>query len=291
MIHITLRQLEIFAKVVKSGSTSQAAQQLALSQSAISSALSELENQLGVLLFDRPGKRLRVNEYGRLLYPRVLMLLEQAGEITQLFSDADGALRVFASSTIGNYILPEIIARYRRDLPNLPLEINIGNSREVIKAVMELRADIGLVEAPCHIADIVTKPWMEDELVVFSAPDNHLLQQPITLEHLANASWILRELGSGTRTFVDYVLQAHLPKFQSGMELGNSEAIKYTVCHGLSISCLSRRVIADQLRNGTLVEVPAPLPRLVRTLYCIHHRQKHISKALQRFLQYCQCPL
>lgn len=289
MIHITLRQLEIFAEVVKSGSASQAGQRLSLSQSAVSSALNELEGQLHVQLFDRLGKRLIVNEHGRLLYPRVIKLLEQASEITQIFSQGNGALRVYASSTIGNYILPEIIARYRQDLPNLSLDLNIGNSRDVINAVLELRVDIGLIEGPCHIADVVTRPWLEDELVIFAAPESELFAQPVTLQQLAQMPWILRELGSGTRTIVDYMLHEHLPKLNSTMEFGNSEAIKHAVMHGLGISCLSRRVIAEQLTSGKLVEVVSPLPRLIRTLQVIHHRQKHISKALQEFLDYCQC--
>lgn len=128
-MHITLRQLEVFAEVLKSGSTTQASQRLALSQSAVSAALTDLEGQLGVQLFDRVGKRLVVNEHGRLLYPRALAALEQASEIEQLFREANGAIRVFASSTIGNYILPEVIAHYRRDFPELPLELSVGNSR------------------------------------------------------------------------------------------------------------------------------------------------------------------
>ncbi len=128
-MHITLRQLEVFAEVLKSGSTTQASQMLALSQSAVSAALTDLEGQLGVQLFDRVGKRLVVNEHGRLLYPRALALLEQATEIEQLFREDNGAIRVYASSTIGNYILPEVIARYRRDFPTLPLEMSVGNSR------------------------------------------------------------------------------------------------------------------------------------------------------------------
>ena len=99
--------------------------------------------------------------------------------------------------------------------------------------------------------------------------------------------WILRERGSGTREIVDYLLLSHLPKFEMAMELGNSEAIKHAVRHGLGISCLSRRVIEDQLQAGTLSEVAVPLPRLMRTLWRIHHRQKHLSNALRRFLDYC----
>jgi len=287
-MHITLRQLEVFAEVLKSGSTTQASQRLALSQSAVSAALSDLEGQLGVQLFDRIGKRLIVNEHGRLLYPRVLSLLEQARDIEQLFSEDKGAIRLSASSTIGNYILPEIIARYRHDFPDLPLELSVGNSQDVIHAVNDFGVDIGLIEGPCREPDIISEVWLEDELVVFCAPQNPFLQQAVTLDSLAEQPWILREHGSGTREIVDYLLLANLPKFRLGMELGNSEAIKHAVRHGMGLSCLSRRVIAEQLETGTLVEVPIPLPPLVRKLYCIHHRQKHISKSLSRFLAYCK---
>jgi len=174
-MHITLRQLEVFAEVLKSGSTTQASQRLALSQSAVSAALSDLEGQLGVQLFDRIGKRLMVNEHGRLLYPRVLGLLEQARDIEQLFSEDKGAIRLSASSTIGNYILPEIIARYRHDFPDLPLELSVGNSQDVINAVNDFGVDIGLIEGPCREPDIISEVWLEDELVVFSAPQNPFL--------------------------------------------------------------------------------------------------------------------
>lgn len=286
-MHITLRQLEVFAEVLKNGSTTQASQMLALSQSAVSAALTDLEGQLGVQLFDRVGKRLVVNEHGRLLYPRALAALEQAREIEQLFREDNGAIRVYASSTIGNYILPQVIARYRRDFPTLPLELSVGNSQDVINAVADFRVDIGLIEGPCHSADIISEPWLEDELVVFAAPSSPLLQGEVTLEKLAQAPWILREHGSGTREIVDYLLLSHLPTFRPGMELGNSEAIKHAVRYGLGISCLSRRVIAEQLAAGTLVEVPIPLPRLVRTLWRIYHRQKHLSSALKRFINCC----
>ncbi|MDU5716016.1 MAG: DNA-binding transcriptional regulator YeiE, partial [Citrobacter freundii] len=266
--------------------TTQASVMLALSQSAVSAALTDLEGQLGVQLFDRVGKRLVVNEHGRLLYPRALALLEQTTEIEQLFREDNGAIRVYASSTIGNYILPAMIARYRHDFPDLPLELSVGNSQDVINAVLDFRVDIGLIEGPCHSTEIISEPWLEDELVVFAAPSSPLTKGPVTLEQLAASPWILRERGSGTRELVDYLLLSHLPRFQMAMELGNSEAIKHAVRHGLGISCLSRRVIAEQLQAGTLSEVPVPLPRLVRTLWRVHHRQKHISNAITRFLRY-----
>ncbi|MFC0142002.1 DNA-binding transcriptional regulator YeiE [Erwinia mallotivora] len=286
-MHITLRQLEVFSEVLKSGSTTQAALLLSLSQSAVSAALADLENQLNVQLFDRVGKRLVVNEHGRLLYPRAVGLLEQAAEIEQLFREDKGALRVYASSTIGNYMLPAMIAGWRRDYPDLPLELSVGNSQDVIHAVADFRVDIGLIEGPCHMTEVISEAWQEDELVVFAAPDAPVLQRPVTLESLAGEPWILRERGSGTREIVDYLLLSHLSSFRLALELGNSEAIKHAVRHGIGISCLSRRVIAEQLQSGTLREVPLPVPKLTRTLYRIHHRQKHLSRPLLRFLSYC----
>ncbi len=286
-MHITLRQLEVFTEVLKCGSTTQASSALSLSQSAVSAALSDLETQLSVRLFDRVGKRLVVNEHGRLLYPKAMALLEQAGEIEHLFQSEAGALRIAASSTIGNYILPKMIAGYRRDFPAVPLELNVGNSRDVINAVADFRVDLGLIEGPCHMPDLLTQTWQQDELVVFAAPDHPLLQAPVTLDALAQAPWILREAGSGTREVVEHILLSHLPHFDLVMELGNSEAIKHAVRYGIGISCLSRRVIEEQLQTGVLVEVSVPLPRLNRALYLIHHRQKHMSKALERFLSYC----
>lgn len=138
-------------------------------------------------LFDRVGKRLVINEHGRLLYPRAVGLLEQALEIEQLFREDNGALRVSASSTIGNYLLPGMIANYRRDFPALPLEMSVGNSQDVITAVADFRVDIGLIEGPCHMAELITEPWLEDELVVFAAPGAAILSQPVSLK-----AWRLR---------------------------------------------------------------------------------------------------
>lgn len=290
-MHITLRQLEVFAEVLKSGSTTQASIVLSLSQSAVSAALADVEGQLGVQLFDRVGKRLVINEHGRLLYPKALALLEQAGEIERLFSKDNGSLRIGASSTIGNYMLPKMIADYRLDFPGTPLELNVGNTNDVINAVAEFRVDLGLIEGPCSVPELITQPWLDDQLVVFSAPDNPLAGQNVPLGTLALAPWILRERGSGTREVLDHLLLPQMPDFNLVMELGNSEAIKHAVRHGIGISCLSRRVIAEQLSGGALVEIHVPQVPLVRKLYLIHHRQKHISNALSRFLTYCREPV
>lgn len=287
-MHITLRQLAVFTEVLASGSTILASHALSLSQSAVSASLSDLEGQLGVQLFDRVGKRLIINEHGRLLYPRAMALLDQGRQIEQLFKEGNGALAIAASSTIGNYLLPPMIAAYRRDYPDARLELKVGNSQEVIDAVAHFKADVGLIEGPCYQADVVSEPWLKDELVIFAAPDAGLLKQAITLASLAETHWILREKGSGTRELVDHLLLSELPHYQVAMELGNSEAIKHAVRYGMGVSCLSRHVIADLLDSGLLSEVVAPLPTMTRTLYLIRHRQKQTSDSVQRFLGYCR---
>lgn len=287
-MRITLRQLEVFTEVLKSGSTTQASQSLSLSQSAVSASLTDLEGQLGVQLFDRVGKRLVTNEHGRLLYPKALALLEQALEVEQLFKKEMGAVRLAASTTIGNYMLPELLAGYRFDHPTIPLELNISNTEDVIKSVMEFRADVGLIEGVCHSPELVTEPWLKDELVIFASPSSPFVGKPLTLKELRDAQWVLRERGSGTRGVLDQLLFAHLPGFHILMELGNSEAIKHAVRFGMGISCLSRRVIDEQLKNGSLIELQVEGLKLQRTLYLIYHRQKHLSNAIKNLLEYCK---
>lgn len=99
----------------------------------------------------------------------------------------NGAIRIDASSTIGNYILPAVIARYRHDYPQLPIELSVGNSQDVMQAVLDFRVDIGFIEGPCHSTEIISEPWLEDELVVFAAPTSPLARGPVALEQLAAA--------------------------------------------------------------------------------------------------------
>lgn len=237
---------------------------------------------------DRVGKRLVVNGHGRLLYPHALTLLEWALEIEQSLHNDNRAIRVYASSTIGNYVMPEIIVRYRHDFPELSVKLSVDNNLGVISTVVDLRVGFGLVEGPCHAADIVAGLWLEDELVMSTMPGSLLLAGGVALQQLAEAPWILRGHESGTRGIIGYILLSHLPAFCMGMELDNSEVIKHAVRHDLDISCLSRQVIAEQLVSDMLAELKVPLPRLTCVLWQIHHRQKYTSEASQRLLQYCQ---
>lgn len=284
-MNITLRQLEVFIAVIETQSTTRGAEKLNLSQSAVSSALSDLENQLGVQLFERAGKRLVVNENARLLFPRAQSLIEQAQELSHLFNDGRSLLRIGASTTIGNYLLPQVIARYRDMFPNTQLELKVANSANIAESVAAFDVDIGFIEGPCHRMELESQIWRQDDMLIFCSATHPFANQTIKAAELANCQWILREGGSGTREVVEGLLLPQLHHFNVVMELGNSEAIKHAVCHSQTVSCLSRAVIQEQLDSGKLAVIHLEhAPRMQRPLYLIRHKQKHLSRSMQIFL-------
>ncbi len=294
-MHITLRQLQIFTAVAVSGSTAAAAHSIALSQSATSAALKELESILKVELFDRAGKRLILNDSGRLLLPQARQMLDAARTIEQQFVDTDhpcAGLYIGASTTIGIYLLPRLLSLPSTHSTQGNPTIKIANSAAIATAVAHFTVDLGLIEGPCHEPDVITEPWLEDELVIVCAPNHPILQgQPqhkVTLDDLQNAQWLLREAGSGTQEAVEQVLLPHLYQLRQAMQLSNSEAIKHATAAGLGLACLSRMIVARQLASGELIEVKTPLPRLSRRLFLIYHRNKTLSPQLNRFLQHCR---
>lgn len=286
-MRLTLRQLQVMAAVARSGSTTEAGRQLALSQSAVSAALAELESQLGARLFDRVGKRVVLNDGGRLLLPRALAVLDQARELETLFSGGAAALRIGASTTIGNYLMPALIGAFERAWPQARVQLAVANTLDVVQAVAEYRVDLGYIEGACHHDELEVQPWIPDRMVLVASPRSALLDGPVRLDDLAEARWILREPGSGTRETVEAMLLPHLRRFGSVSHLGNSEAIKHAVAEDLGVSCLPLRVVEDMLEAGRLRLIDAGLPPLERTLYRISARRKSFSPALTRFAEHC----
>ena len=295
-MHVTLRQLQIFRAIALSGSTTAAAQSVPLSQSAASAALNELERILNARLFDRVGKRLLLNDKGRALLPTALAVLDGARNLETAFLSADRTtlvdLHLFASTTIGNYILPRLLARFRDRVPAAQLQLQIGNTRDVVTAVREFAADLGFIEGPCHASDIAVVPWLEDELIIVASPMHPLAKAAkrgkLTAKQLGQACWLLREPGSGTREAVEQALLPHLVNIRSTMTLGSSEAIKNSVAEGLGVSCLSRYVLQDLAAANRLSVLRTRLPRLARRLTIIHHQRKLLSDSLRGFVAHCQ---
>ncbi|MBI3286388.1 MAG: LysR family transcriptional regulator [Burkholderiales bacterium] len=291
-MRLSLRQLQIFLAVADSGSTMAAAQALALSQSAASAALNELENLLNVQLFDRVGKRLLINDNGRLLLPQARQLLDGAALIEQQFAGAQAGiagLRLAASTTIGIYHLPAILAGFSVQQGAALPQVLIANSAEVAGAVADFKADLGFIEGPCHQPELQVEPWISDELIIVCAPTHALaLAGKVGLKALREASWLLREPGSGTREAVAHALLPHLHVLRPAGEFSNSEAIKHAAAAGLGLACLSRVLVADMLEAGQLVELATSLPTLRRHFYLVLSRRKLLSARLAGFLQFCR---
>ena len=300
-MRLTLRQLLIFTAVADAGSTTAAGERVALSQSATSGALNELESLLGAQLFDRIGKRLLLNDNGRALLPQARALLDGAQGIESQFglgsTQAATAplvtrLRIGASTTIGNYVLPALVAGYTKAWPGVAVDVVIGNTRDVASAVTRLEVDIGLIEGPCHETELRVAPWLQDELVIVAAPTHALVQNGaharVAFKALRQARWLLREPGSGTREAVAHVLLPHLHHLSGDMQPGSTEAIKQAAAEGLGLACLSLCAVQDLVTLGRLVVLRTTLPRLTRRFYRVHHRQKRLSGNLQRFVTHCE---
>jgi DNA-binding transcriptional LysR family regulator len=293
-MRLTIRQLQIFLAIAQSGSTTAAAEQVALSQSAASAALNELENLLDCRLFDRVGKRLILNDNGRLLLPQAGQVVDAAKTIEQQFlmpgMAQGGSLQIGSSTTIGSYLLPSLVAAYRQQHGELQVRVTIANTADIVAAVVNFEVDVGLIEGPSHAADLQVEPWMVDELLVVASPQHALAvsDKKAGVAQLREAEWLLREPGSGTREAVEQALLPHLHYLRQSYEFGNSEAIKHATAAGLGISCLSHAVVADFLQSGRLVELKTSLPRLHRHFYLVHSKHKILSLRLMQFLAYCR---
>ncbi|HZZ94315.1 MAG TPA: LysR family transcriptional regulator [Usitatibacter sp.] len=295
---LTLRQLQTFVAVARAGSTTAAAQEISLSQSATSASLNELEDLLGGRLFNRVGGRLVLNEHGRSMLPQARFLLDAAHSMEAEFGHAGvssaPSLRVAASTTIGNWVLPRVIAAYRRRQDAARIAVEIGNTSEVARAVAHYEVDVGFIEGPSHEANVRLVPWKSDELVVACAPTHELARgaskgrrAKVALAQLAEAKWLLREPGSGTREVVERALQPHLHRVRSEIELGSTEAIVQAAAEGVGLACVSRYAVADMAKLGRLVVLRTALPALRRTLYLVQHERRYVTPTLEGFMAHC----
>ncbi|MET0385204.1 MAG: LysR family transcriptional regulator [Polyangiales bacterium] len=289
----TLRQLEVFLAVARHQSISRAGEELAMSQSAASSALADLERQFDVLLFDRVGKRLQLSALGHSLRPRVQSLHEQALGLEQALANESevGLLRVGATLTIGNYLVPPLLARFMQQNPGAHVQLEVANTAEIARKVANFEIDVGLVEGELLHPELEVSVWCDDELVVFCAPSHPLAGLPsLNDTHLRSAAWIVRERGSGTRQAFERALHGILVHLNIALELQHTEAIKSAVEQGIGLGCVSRIAVADAFRAGQLKACDVPKRDFRRQFYFVLHKQKHRSPGIQRWLALCQQP-
>jgi DNA-binding transcriptional LysR family regulator len=289
-MRISLRQIDIFLKIAKLGTMNQAAQELHLSQSACSMALAALEAQLDGNVFDRHGKRLSLNERGRVLLPMAINLIEQATNIEDVMQQTHakmpaGELRVGASSTIGNYLMPHIMGNFVLAQPRIKVNLQIANTEQIVAQLCNFNIDLGLIEGDCNEDELKVVPWCKDELIVIAAAQHSLAKKShITVKDLEQAKWVLRETGSGTRQQFETAFPKKISPF---LELGSTEAIKQAVHTGLAISCIAKIAVIEALKSGQLVELKTPFLKLTRRFSILLHKEKYQTLVLKMFIEAC----
>jgi DNA-binding transcriptional LysR family regulator len=319
-----LRQLQVFAAIASHGTASEAAQRLAMSQSAVSTALAQLENQFDRQLFDRRGKRLRLNENGELLLPKARELLERAEEIEALLTSGQalGHVRVGATLTIGNYLGTLLVSEFTRRHPQARVSLEVSNTTHIAQRVAAFDLDLGLIEGEWDDPALEVTDWIADELAVFCAPEHALARarrsdphalaraqsthppalarahpsdphalaraKQISIERALKEEWIVRERGSGTRQTLDRALGSWRSKLRIRMELEHTEGIKRAVEAGLGLGCVSRLALTDAFRRGSLVELKLRGLDLSRKFHFLLHREKYRTPGMDAFLALCR---
>lgn len=287
----SLRQLEIFVAIARQESVSSAAASLFLSQSAASMALTELEKQFETQLFDRHGKRLVMNERGQQLLPHCMDLLARAVEIESLLRNdlGVGHLHIGATLTIGNYLATLLIGEFMQRHAGSRVRLAVHNTAMIVEQVVHFKLDFGLIEGDCQHPDLDITPWVDDELVIFAAPDHPLARRTdLTLAELSQQVWILRESGSGTRQVFDAAFRHYLSSLDIRLELEHTEAIKRAVESGMGIGCVSRLALKEAFRRGSLVQLPITGLDLTRKFYFVLHKQKYRTAGIEAFLRLCR---
>lgn len=287
----TLRQLEVFLAVARSGSLTSAANELAMSQSAASGALKELETRFDTQLFDRVGKRLKINPSGRALQTKAEELLQRAVDLESnlLNQEEFGSIRVGATMTVGNYLFVDLLTEFKEKYHTAKVDLLVGNTKEIVEKVVSYKVDIGLIEGEVNEPEIDVIPWRDDEMIVVCSPSHPLAKHKDELnrEQIVGLDWIVREKGSGTRQTFERGMYGMLQDLNYVLELEQIEAIKRAVTLNLGVSCLSKISVEHELERGDLVQMNIPSAKFKRYFYVVLHKDKFLTKGVEQWLDYC----
>ena len=283
---LTLRQMEIFLNVVREGHLTNVAKGMGLSQSAISMAIKELEKILGNPLFDRINKKLILNEMGRAFEKEITPIVKKINDIEYEFKNTinKGMVRVGASTTIVDYLMPPIICSYMNNYPEVKVALKEGNTKNIVDLIKEGQLDVGFIEGVVNDADIIKEIVGVDELVVVTTDID--LQQECFIDTIQDKKWVLREEGSGTReVFLDYVKDKvdHINIF---LELGHTESIKSLLMNHQCVTCISKIAVQREIKEQKLIHVPLRNFECKRNFYMIYHKDKYKSELFEKFVYF-----
>ncbi|RYX85985.1 LysR family transcriptional regulator [bacterium] len=288
---LNLHLVRIFSVVAEQGSFSRGAQVAHISQPAVTKAIQELEKQVGIPLLERGRQGVRLTEAGQKLqeYARTIFVAESAAEeeLRALRGVTGGTLRIGASLTIANYYLPPLVARFHEIYPQLSLRLMSYNTENIEQLLLDYKLDIALVEGPVHHDRIEAQKWREDELVVVAAANHPLANHKhLTAADLNEATWVVRESGSGTREVIEAALLERALHWKHTLEINSTAAIKQTVASGLGLALVSLYSAADQIAVGKLCVLPVSDLRVTRPLNSLHLKNRPLGIAARTFKKF-----
>jgi DNA-binding transcriptional LysR family regulator len=289
---MTLEQLRIFVAVAERQHVTRAAEALNLTQSAVSSAVTALETRHAVVLFDRVGRNIVLNQAGKAFLPQAREILAKVASAEAALDDiaglSRGTLSIQASQTISSYWLPPRLAAFHRLYPGIEIEIAIGNTAQVAKAVTDGFAELGFVEGEIDNPALSRSVVDHDRLALVVCPDHPWTKQPpVRADQFDQSPWVLREPGSGTRSTFEAVLDAAglgVAGLDVAFVLPGNEAVRTAVETGAGATVISRSAAASGLASGALVEIPFEFP--ARPFFLLRHVQRYRSRAGQTFVDF-----
>lgn len=287
------RRLQVFYTVAKQLSFTKAAEQLFMTQPAVTFQVKQLEEHFNTRLFERSHGRIALTPAGRLVMDYAEKILGMSDEMEKRVAELSGAmggpLLLGASTTIAEFILPQILGEFKARYPQVQAYMTVGNSETIENRVADHSIDLGLIESPSHLPSVSIEVVCEDELVLICAPSHKLAKlKGVAPRQMVGEPYVSREVGSGTREFTDQHLReckVSPDDLNIVMELGSPEAIKGVVETGLGVSIMSRTRVVKERKLGTLVAVPLQ-PRLIRTFSFVYPKEKFRSKLFTTFVEF-----
>ena len=287
------RRLQVFYTVARQLSFTKAAEQLFMTQPAVTFQVKQLEEHFNARLFERSHGKIALTPTGRLVMEYAGKILglsdEMETRVGELTGTMSGPLLLGASTTIAEFMLPQILGEFKAHHPQVQAHMTVANSETIENRVADYSIDLGLIESPSHLPGLHTEVCCDDELVMICAPGHKLAKNgSVTPQQIIVEPYVSRETGSGTREFADNYLRkckVSPDDLNIVMELGSPEAIKGVVETGIGVSIVSRATIVKETKLGVLVAVPLE-PRLIRTLSLVYPKEKFRSKLLATFVEF-----
>ncbi|MFD1173140.1 LysR family transcriptional regulator [Oceanobacillus picturae] len=281
--------LKTFVTLADVGNFTRTSQALHISQPSVSLHIKNLEKEFHTELFIRSPKSVQITPTGKILYDRakqIIAMYEQTKEdIATHHQSIQGQLKIGASFSIGEYILPMFLQRLQEDFPALELEVVIGNTEEIIEQVRLFQVDVGLIEGQSNEKELTVQPFMKDELSVICSNDHELAEKKhLSIKDLQQQTWITREDGSGTREFLNHVIRSNGLSVKSLLSISSNQGIKESVMRGMGLSLLSRSVISREKVHGSLAVLEVDDVQFTRTLSYIYSPVMRSKKNVETFI-------